>query len=96
MNSDTLFGDSAARPWQLQAAKARFSEVFRLVRSRGPQWVTRQGKEAVVVISAEEFERLKAHGQERQPLSAFFAQSPLVGSGIEIERDRDTGRDVPL
>ena len=44
--------------WQLQAAKARFSEVFRLARSSGPQWVTRHEKEAVVVLAAEEFRRL--------------------------------------
>ena len=39
--------------WQLQEAKARFSELFRLVRAKGPQWVTRQGKEAVVVGRSE-------------------------------------------
>ena len=44
--------------WQLQTAKARFSEVFRRARSDGPQWITRQGKEAVVILPAEEFERL--------------------------------------
>ena len=45
-------------PWQLQTAKARFSELFRRARAEGPQYVTRQGKEAVVVVPAEEFERL--------------------------------------
>ena len=46
----------AAR-WQLQTAKARFSEVFRRARSEGPQWITRQGREAVPMLPAEEFER---------------------------------------
>jgi hypothetical protein len=31
--------------WQLQVAKARFSELFRRARSEGPQIITRQGKE---------------------------------------------------
>ena len=38
--------------WQLQTAKARFSEVFRRARSEGPQWITRQDREAVVMLPA--------------------------------------------
>jgi len=51
---------SAPRPatWLLQDAKARFSELVRRVRSEGPQHVTVHGREAVVVLSAEEFRRL--------------------------------------
>src|SRR6202171_241344 len=45
--------------WLLQDAKARFSELVRRVRSEGPQRVTIHGRDEVVVISAEEFRRLK-------------------------------------
>ena len=63
--------------WQLQAAKAQFSEVFRRARSEGPQWVTKQDREAVVIVQAEEFERLT---RARQPVShvEFFRKSPLA------------------
>ena len=44
--------------WQLQTAKAQFSEVFRRARAEGPQWVTRQNKDTVVILPAEDFERL--------------------------------------
>ena len=81
--------------WQLQAAKARFSELFRKARSEGPQYVTRQGKEAVVVVGAEEFERLKRRNR-KTTLVQFFAESPLVGSGINLERKPDDGRTVRL
>ena len=81
--------------WQLQTAKARFSELFRKARSEGPQYVTRQGKEAVVVVGAEEFERLKRRNR-KTTLVQFFAESPLVGSGIELERKPDYGRKVKL
>ena len=47
-----------AHAWQLQTAKARFSELFRLVLEKGPQWVTRQGKEAVVIVPARDYEAL--------------------------------------
>ena len=40
--------------WQLQTAKAQFSEVFRRARTEGPQWVTKQDREAVVSVQAEQ------------------------------------------
>lgn len=85
-----------AAPWQLQTAKARFSEVFRRARSEGPQWITRQGKEAVVVLPAEEFERIT--GREKQPrsLTRFFAESPLAKVPIDLDRTPDYGRAVDL
>jgi prevent-host-death family protein len=45
--------------WRLQDAKARFSELVRRVRSEGPQHVTVHGRDEVVIISADEFRRLK-------------------------------------
>lgn len=43
--------------WQLQEAKSRFSELVETVISKGAQTVTKHGKPAVVIISAEEYER---------------------------------------
>ena len=85
-----------AQSWQLQTAKAQFSEVFRLAHAQGPQWVTRQGKEAVVIIPAEEFERLIARKRQPQSLSQFFAQSPLAKANLDLERVPDYGRAVQL
>lgn len=45
--------------WRLQDAKARFSELVRLAHSDGPQHVTLHGRDAVVVVDAGEFRRLK-------------------------------------
>ena len=85
-----------ARNWKLQDAKARFSEVFRLAHSQGPQRVTRHGKEAVVVLSATEFERLARQSKKSKNLVGFFAESPLAGSGIDLDRKPDYGRPVEL
>ncbi|HKW74298.1 MAG TPA: type II toxin-antitoxin system Phd/YefM family antitoxin [Terriglobales bacterium] len=82
--------------WQLQTAKARFSELFRKARSEGPQWVTRQDKESVVVLPAEDYERLSARSQQPKSLVQFFAQSPLAGVAIDLERKPDYGRKVEL
>jgi antitoxin Phd len=87
---------TADRNWQLQTAKARFSELFRKARAEGPQWVTRQGKDAVVVVAAEEFQRLRARSRQPESLVEFFAKSPLAGANLELDRPRDYGREVDL
>src|SRR3954463_5476413 len=58
--------------WQLQTAKAQFSELFRRAQSEGPQWVSRQGKEEVVVVSAEVFERMLRIQGQPQNIVEFF------------------------
>jgi antitoxin Phd len=40
------------RVWQLQEAKARFSELVRLAQTEGPQTVTVHGKAAVTITRA--------------------------------------------
>jgi len=86
----------AGASWQIQTAKARFSEVFRLARSKGPQRITRQGKEGVVMIADEDYEKLIGKSHQPKDLWQFFRESPLVGLELEFERDKDTGRDIEL
>jgi prevent-host-death family protein len=77
---------AAMDSWSVAAAKAKFSEVIDRALSEGPQTITRNGRSAVVVVAAEEWERkTKRTGS----LAEFFAQSPLRGSDIEIERIKD-------
>ena len=71
--------------WLLQDAKARFSELVRRVRSEGPQHVTVHGRDEVVVISAEEFRRLKGD-LTGEALIAAMQASPH--RDIEIEPTR--------
>jgi prevent-host-death family protein len=89
-------GHAVQEEWQLQEAKAHFSEVFRLAREHGPQRVTKHGREAVVVIPAEEYARLAQSKARKGSLAEFFAASPLRGSGIDLERPRDFGRAIKL
>jgi prevent-host-death family protein len=82
--------------WQVQAAKARFSEVFRRARAEGPQRITRQGKEGVIMLAEEEYARLADKARQPKSLVQFFRQSPLAGAKLDLIRDRDPGRDVDL
>jgi antitoxin Phd len=87
---------SPAQDWQIQTAKARFSEVFRRARTDGPQRITRQGKEGVVMISDEQYQQLTVKSRQPKSIVQFFRESPLAGLDLDLERDKDTGRDVEL
>ncbi len=80
--------------WKLQDAKARFSEVVRLARTEGPQRVTIRGHDAVVVIAADELDRLLPPTSDALPFVAFMES--LSVDGLDLTRERDLGRDVAL
>jgi prevent-host-death family protein len=79
--------------WGVADAKARFSEVIERALSQGPQTITRKGRRTVIVVSADEWERRTAR---RGNLAEFFAESPLRGSGLRVERAQDGPRDVSV
>jgi antitoxin Phd len=79
--------------WKLQEAKNRFSEVVNEALKSGPQIVTRRGKETAVVLSVEEYRRL---ARPDVALAEFLASSPLAEVELDLERDRDIGREVEL
>jgi len=64
------------RKWQLQTAKAQFSEVFRRARTEGPQHVTKAGKEEVVILSKEDFEKDQQTKAAGEPLGFLQKLAP--------------------
>ena len=48
-----------SRTWQVQDAKARFSELLETSLSEGPQIVTKRGVEAAVLVPIDEWRRLE-------------------------------------
>jgi antitoxin Phd len=85
----------AGQQWQLQEAKARFSEVFKKAYSDGPQIISRQGKDAVVVIPLSVFEQLTGR-RKQDSIAKFFAKSPLASIALDLKRDKDTGRNIRI
>jgi prevent-host-death family protein len=77
--------------WQVQEAKARFSEMVDRALKAGPQTVTRHGKPVAVLVRADAYRRLRTRGKS---LKALLAAAPL--EGVEVTRSRDTGRAVGL
>ena len=80
--------------WKLEDAKARFSEVVRLAQSEGPQRVTVRGREAVVVMSVDELDRLLPKDASKSAFVPFLESLGL--DGLDLEREIDRGRDVVL
>lgn len=84
------------KTWKLEDARNRFSEVVRKAMADEPQLVTRNGREAVVVVGVEAYRRLAAprnllHFLEDSPFAEAVAEGEL-----DLERPEDFGRDVPL
>ena len=78
--------------WHLHEAKARFSELFRKTRDVGPQRVLRRGGEAVVMVQAEEFDRMAERATQPESLVEFFRSAPQGGKTLDLARKRDTTR----
>ncbi len=79
------------KQWQLQEAKARFSEVVERALEGEAQVVTRRGEKAVAVIAYEEYERL-THRQKT--LLEVFQSAPDVE--LPLERDKTLVRPFEL
>lgn len=81
--------------WKLEDAKARFSELVRQARESGPQRVTVRRKDAVVVVSAEEYDRLVARA-EQKTLYSLLSESPLRDLDFGEEGVKSTVREIEL
>ena len=79
------------RTWSVQDAKNRFSEVVEAAR-RKPQTVTKHGKPAVVVVAADEYERLRKLEHLKAPSFAELLLAMPTG-GDEFERLEGRMRD---
>lgn len=77
--------------WTLQDAKNRFSAVVDAALAGRPQQVTRRGRPAVVVVSAEEYHRLVAEAAEHRE---SFADHLLNFPGGDVARLRARPREV--
>jgi antitoxin Phd len=90
----TAGSDKGSGRWRLTDAKARFSEVVKLARSR-PQRVSVAGRDAVVIVSAETFDRAQARRTGANIVSAF---AHPIAADLDLIRVPATGklRDVDL
>jgi prevent-host-death family protein len=81
------------RQWQLQEAKARLSELVRSAATDGPQEITVHGRTAAVLLSKEDYDRLR---DDKPSFVELIRSSPLVGVDLDIRRNRSPMRKVKL
>ncbi|HXH43119.1 MAG TPA: type II toxin-antitoxin system Phd/YefM family antitoxin [Bradyrhizobium sp.] len=81
--------------WSLQDAKTHLSQIVREAQRSGPQRVTLHGKDAAVVIAAEEFDRLQRPISGRDIVAAL-AKSPLDDLEFDRLSVKSKVRDVEL
>ncbi len=79
--------------WQLQDAKNKFSNLVDKAHREGPQVVTKHGKESVVIIAIEDYQKLN---RPKSDLISFFKNSPLYSLDLDLTRDKIPSRDIEL
>ena len=84
------------RKRKLEDGKNQFSELVRSAEKGGPQLVTKSGRDAVVVLSVEDYARLAGP----ESLVEFLAGSPFAEAlregALDLERTPDFGRHVAI
>jgi prevent-host-death family protein len=86
----------AEASWQLQEAKARFSEVVKRALEEGPQHVSVRGEPAVVILSEAAYAELTAR---RPSIVDHILDGPQWSDDVVDainDRSRDPGREIPL
>jgi prevent-host-death family protein len=83
----------SSRTWAVAKAKAKLSAVIDCALADGPQTITKNGRKAVVIVAADEWERKT---KRKGNLAEFLAASPLRGVKIRLKRSRGKARDIEL
>ena len=79
--------------WNVHEAKNGFCYLVDEAAADRPQVVLRRGKPVAVIVSYAQFMDKE---EPQESFVEFFRKSPLVGSGIDLSRDSDTGRSLAL
>jgi prevent-host-death family protein len=77
----------------LDEAKTNLGNLIRDAREQGPQVISVQGEQEAVVLSIEEYRRLR---EPRRSMLRFLQESPLADPDLDLERRDEMGREVEL
>lgn len=83
----------AENTWQLQDAKSKFSKLVEKAMHKQPQFVTKHGHNAVVILSFEEYKEMT---KPKTDLLSFLRNSPLNDVELDLSRDKQLPRDVDI
>jgi len=80
------------RTWPLQEARDHLRDVIDSALRQGPQRITRHGKQAVVLVSEDEWNR---HAAQRRSFGDLLADAPLTADDLPPRRPARALRDAP-
>jgi len=79
--------------WQLQEAQNKLGQLVNQARAGHPQFISVHGQEAVVVMSADEYRRLRT---PRGKLSEALLMPDIGGEDLDFKRIKDIARNIEL
>ena len=77
--------------WNLAEADLKITDVVERAEQEGPQTLTREGRETAVLLSMNEYRRLKD-----RPRSMKEILMSMDLEGVDLERSPTSSRDVDL
>ena len=80
--------------WTLATAKDHLSEVIRRAEKEGPQTITVRVRDAAVILSKAEFDRLDPR-KPRRNFKEFLLAIPSL-EGVDLTRDDTPAPEIPL
>ena len=84
---------SRKKKWQIQEAKARFSEVIHEALLHGPQVITKNGEPIAYLVAKEEFDQATL---PKKSILEVLQSCPYPELEIDFSRQKDTMRDIDL
>jgi antitoxin Phd len=79
--------------WQIQEAKAKFSQLVEDANVKGYQIITKQSEPVAVILSKKEFDKMT---QSKTSLLKFFKAAPCQEIELDIQRSKDLPRELDL
>ncbi len=81
------------KKWQIQEAKAKFSQLIKETATSGYQTITKNGEPVAYIVSKEEFE---IYLKPQKSLLEVLDQCPYPEVNLDIKRSSDTIREIDL
>ena len=79
--------------WQIQEAKAKFSQLVEDASVKGYQIITKQGEPVAVILSKRAFDKMT---QSKTSLLNFFKAASCQEIELNIQRSKDLPRELNL
>ena len=79
--------------WQLQDAKSKFSQLVEKAMHHEPQFVTKHGNNAVVILSFDDYKKMT---KPDTGLVTFLRNSPLMSEKLDVSRNKDLPKDITM